>query len=100
MNTFSFKKQIEDYINEILLKSATFKLKEMKNIELIKTDDESINDKNYIEVFVNEEDKQTVIYHLILGMHGQKQGIIIINLHIIFLANNSTVTHYIINFLL
>lgn len=74
LNTFSLKKQVEDYINETLLKSATFKLKEMKDVERIKTEDENINDKYYIEVFVNEEDKQTVIYHLILAMHGTEAG--------------------------
>ena len=75
LQTFSLKKQVEDYIKETLTKSATFKLKEKKSVAL---DDEKENpDQNkiyFIEEFNNEEDKDTVIYHLILAMHGTEAG--------------------------
>lgn len=71
--TFSLKKQVEDYINDYLLKSATFKLKEMKSVGRTNENEEE-NDIYFIEVFNNEEDKNTVIYHLILAMHGTEAG--------------------------
>ena len=75
LQTFSLKKQVEDYIKETLTKSATFKLKEKKSVA---RDDEKENpDQNniyFIEEFNNEEDKDTVIYHLILAMHGTEAG--------------------------
>ena len=74
LKTFSLKKQVEDYIQEILLKSATFKLTQQKCV--CRTNDE-IQNKNkiyFIEEFNNEEDKGTVIYHLILAMHGTEAG--------------------------
>jgi hypothetical protein len=77
LQTFSLIKQVEDYIEETLLKSATFKLKEKKDI--IRDEKEKIenrNEKYFIEEFNNnnEEDSQTVIYHLLLAMHGTEAG--------------------------
>lgn len=75
LQTFSLKKQVEDYIKETLLKSATFKLKEMKFVSRIESENsEQFNDVYYIEEFNNEEDKNTIIYHLILAMHGTEAG--------------------------
>ena len=76
LQTFSLKKQVEDYIKETLTKSATFKLKEMKNVERDESskDNPDQNEIYFIEEFNNEEDKNTVIYHLILAMHGTEAG--------------------------
>ena len=76
LQTFSLKKQVEDYIKETLTKSATFKLKEMKNVERdeYSKDKPDQNEIYFIEEFNNEEDKNTVIYHLILAMHGTEAG--------------------------
>jgi hypothetical protein len=75
LQTFSLKKQVEDYIKETLLKSATFKLKEMKSVSRIETENsQEFNDVYYIEEFNNEEDKNTIIYHLVLAMHGTEAG--------------------------
>ena len=75
LQTFSLRKQVEDYVEETLLKSATFKLKEMTSVDRIENqDNEQYSDKYYIEVFNTEEDKNTVIYHLILAMHGTEAG--------------------------
>ena len=76
LQTFSLKKQVEDYIKETLTKSATFKLKEMKNVERDESskDTPDQNEIYFIEEFNNEEDKNTVIYHLILAMHGTEAG--------------------------
>ena len=74
LQTFSLRKQVEDYIKETLLLSATFKLKEMHSIDREQNVDEDKNDKYFIEEFNNEEDQQTRIYHLILAMHGTEAG--------------------------
>ena len=74
LQTFSLKKQVEDYINETLLKSATFKLKEMADVESTENNEEIQNEKFFIEVFNKEEEQQMVIYHLILAMHGTEAG--------------------------
>lgn len=74
LQTFSLKKQVENYINETLTKSATFKLKKMKSVERDGIEQLDQNDIYFIEEFNSEEDKNTVIYHLILGMHGTEAG--------------------------
>ena len=74
LQTFSLKKQVEDYIEETLMKSATFKLKKMKNVDRDSKESEDENDLYFIEVFNNKEDEHTVIYHLILAMHGTEAG--------------------------
>lgn len=75
LQTFSLKKQVTDYVKEVLTKSATFKLKEMTSVERIeKEGEDKFNSVYYIEEFNNEEDKNTVIYHLILAMHGTEAG--------------------------
>ena len=75
LKTFSLKKQVEDYIQETLMKSATFKLEE-KMLDVCGTNEEIQNQNNvyFIEVFNNKEDEQMVIYHLILAMHGTEAG--------------------------
>ena len=74
LQTFSLKKQVEDYIQETLMKSATFKLEKM--IDVCRTNEEIQNQNNvyFIEVFNNKEDEQMLIYHLILAMHGTEAG--------------------------
>ena len=74
LQTFSLKEQVEDYIKEILLKSATFKLKEMKYIEAGNSvNNEKLNDKYFIEIFEDKKYKKQ-IYHLIMAMHGTNAG--------------------------
>jgi len=57
------------------MKSATFKLTAQKN-NVCRTNEEIQNQNKiyFIEEFNNEEDKGTVIYHLILAMHGTEAG--------------------------
>ena len=74
LQTFSLIKQVEDYIKETLLKSATFKLKEIESVERYTNENENHNHKYFIEVFNNPEDSEIVIYHLILAMHGTEAG--------------------------
>lgn len=77
LKTFSLKKQVEDYIQETLMKSATFKLTQQKCVRRTCGTNEEIQNQNkiyFIEEFNNEEDKYTVIYHLILAMHGTEAG--------------------------
>ena len=75
LQIFSLKKQVTDYVKEVLTKSATFKLKEMTSVERIeKEGEDKFNSIYYIEEFNNDEDKNTVIYHLILAMHGTEAG--------------------------
>jgi hypothetical protein len=68
------KKQVEDYIKETLLKSATFKLTQHKCVCRTNEEIQNQNDVYFIEVFNNKEDEQMVIYHLILAMHGTEAG--------------------------
>ena len=75
LQTFSLKVQVEDYIQETLLKSATFKLKEIKFIKRNKTNKNSnMNNIYYIEEFYNKEDQKLKVNHLILAMHGTEAG--------------------------
>ena len=74
LQTFSLKKQVEDYIKETLLKSATFKLTAQSSVSRTNEENQNKNNIYFIEEFNNEEDKGTVIYHLILAMHGTEAG--------------------------
>ena len=74
LKTFSLKKQVEDYIQETLLKSATFKLTAQSSVSRTNEENQNKNNIYFIEEFNNEEDKGTVIYHLILAMHGTEAG--------------------------
>jgi hypothetical protein len=75
LQTFSLIKQVKDYIKETLLKSATFKLREMKSVDRDDQEvNEQMNDIYYIEEFREEQDKQKIVYHLILAMHGTEAG--------------------------
>ena len=74
LKTFSLKKQVEDYIEETLMRSATFKLKKKTDVARISQQSEDENNLYFIEEFNNKEDEHTVIYHLILAMHGTEAG--------------------------
>ena len=74
LQTFSLKKQVEDYIEETLMRSATFKLKKKTDVARISQQSEDENNLYFIEEFNNKEDEQMVIYHLILAMHGTEAG--------------------------
>lgn len=74
LQTFSLKQQVEDYINDTLLKSATFKLKKKKFAKAGESVQEDISNYTYfIEEFQDNKDKR-VINHLILAMHGTEAG--------------------------
>ena len=72
LQTFSLKKQVEDYIKETLTKSATFKLAMTKFVSIKENPDQ--NNIYFIEEFYNEEDKEDKVFHLILAMHGTEAG--------------------------
>jgi len=75
LQTYTTKKQVIDYIDETLLKSATFKLKEKKYFKAgVVTDDIKSNTTYFIEEFFNKEDKKLVVNHLILAMDGTEAG--------------------------
>lgn len=74
LQTFSLKVQVEDYIKETLLKSATFKLKQIKFSKAGENLQEDTQNYTYfIEEFQDNKDKR-VINHLILAMHGTEAG--------------------------
>ena len=94
------KKQVEKYINEILMKSLTFKLKDYIMIDFEKkSDDErkNENDKYYLEQFEdeNEEEDETRmsrvsgqdIVHLIMANDGSEAGKFYNNSTINYLKN-------------
>ena len=72
LQNFSLKKQVNDYIEEVLFKSATFKLKKMEYLSLNYKKDK--NTVYFIEEFGNKEEKNTIIYHLILAKHNTEAG--------------------------
>ena len=74
LQTFSLKKQVEDYIEETLLHSATFKLHPMKSVKRDPHSNKELNNTYFIEKFNDPQDQETKIYHLILAMHGTEAG--------------------------
>ena len=75
LQTFTTKKQVQDYIKEILLKSATFKLKEKEFIQISRNaDNNKLNTSYFIEEFLNKEDRGIVVNHLIVAKEGSEAG--------------------------
>ena len=75
LQTFTTKKQVQDYIKEILLKSATFKLKEKEFIQISRNaDNNKLNTSYFIEEFLNKEDRRIVVNHLIVAKEGSEAG--------------------------
>ena len=74
LQTFSLKQQVEDYIEETLLHSATFKLEKKESVKRKNKNNEDINNLYFIEKFNDPKDKNIVIYHLIMAMHGTEAG--------------------------
>ena len=72
LKNFSLKKQVEDYIEEVLLKSATFKLEKRVYVDRDHDYREYENRIYFLEIF--ENDYETVNYHLILAMDGTEAG--------------------------
>ena len=60
LQTFSLKKQVEDYIEETLLKSATFKLTKLKDVGRTKEENKNRNQIYFIEEFNNEEEDENI----------------------------------------
>jgi len=74
LQTFSLKRQVEDYIEETLLHSATFKLEKKEFVKRKNKDNEDRNKLFFIEKFNDPKDQNIIIYHLILAMHGTEAG--------------------------
>ena len=75
LQTFTTKKQVQDYIKETLLNSTTFTLKEKEFIEISpKADDNKLNTSYFIEEFLNKEDRGIVVNYLIVVKEGSKAG--------------------------
>ena len=74
LQTFSLKKQVEDYIEETLLHSATFKLVKHESGMRNYWNNEDINNIYFIEIFNDPKDQNIVIYHLIMAMDGTEAG--------------------------
>ena len=75
LQTFTTKKQVQDYIKEILLKSATFKSKEKEFIQISRcADDNKLITSYFIEEFLNKEDRGIVVNHLIVAKEGSEAG--------------------------
>ena len=89
LQTFVEKSQVEKYINETLLKSATFRLQKNKEIK-IKSDkknnqEQTENDVYYIEEILTENHKN--VYHLIMAREKSNAGNYYNNFVIRFLRN-------------
>ena len=89
LQTFVEKSQVEKYINETLLKSATFRLTRNKEI-IIKSDNKNEpekqeNDAYYIEEILSENHKN--VYHLIMAREKSNAGKYYNNFVIRFLRN-------------
>ena len=76
LQTFVERSQVENYIQNTLLKSATFRLKKNKEIIINKEDEISEeNDSYYIELpFPNESDNFKNVYHLIMAREKTPAG--------------------------
>ena len=89
LQTFTEKAQVEKYIQETLLKSATFRLKKNKlifiNDKEISTD---VNESFFIEdSFDNTKTKLNKVFHLIMAREGTPAGNYYNNFVIKFLRN-------------
>ena len=89
LQTFTEKAQVEKYIQETLLKSATFRLKKNKQIII---DEKSIstdaNDCYFIEdSFDNTKEELNNVFHLIMAREGTPAGNYYNNFVIKFLRN-------------
>ena len=91
LQTFVEKSQVEHYIQETLLKSATFRLKRNKEIiisENKKNSTQEENDSYYIEdSFPNEDESSKKVYHLIMAREKSPAGDYYNNFVIKFLRN-------------
>jgi len=83
LQTFSLKKQVEDYIKETLMKSATFKLKVKEEVLAGKNVDKNKSAYQFFieEFFEDNKNKESKhkknkkqIIHLIMAMHGTEAG--------------------------
>ena len=76
LQTFVEKSQVENYIENTLKKSATFRLVEQKEIRIISeikiAPEQKENDKYYIEESFNENHKN--VYHLIMAREKSPAG--------------------------
>ena len=70
LKSYSSKKQVEDYINETLLKSATFTLKEGPNIST----DLKENSGTYFYEVDKDKDKPQKTFHLLYAYEGSEAG--------------------------
>ena len=79
LTNFQTKKQVDEHIKEVLLKSASFNLKKMTNIRIkeknnIQNDKQNNNDdKRYILV-EDDNENEVKTYHLIMGREDTEAG--------------------------
>lgn len=70
--TYTSVQQVQDYINDFLLKSATFSLEEGHKV--------STQIKTTAGIYYYESNKDQKIFHLIFANEGSEAGNILINL--------------------
>ena len=88
LQTFTQKSQVESYIEETLLKSATFRLK--KNKQIFIEDEEKKNENDYFfieESFNIKAEDNNNIFHLIMARQETQAGDYYNNFVIKFLRN-------------
>jgi hypothetical protein len=68
-NLFNYqtKEQVEEYINETLMKSVSFKIKKLDNVKIK-------DDKDDRRIYYVENDNSFKIYHLLTAREGTKGG--------------------------
>ena len=88
-NLFNFetKKQVDDYIENTLLKSLTFKLSSAKYVNFENKSEKELKQEN--QIYYHEDINQTKsIEHLILSKEGTEAGNYYNNSTLLFLRNN------------
>ena len=88
LQTFTERNQVEHYIQETLLKSATFRLKKNKEIRIDKEEKKvDENDVYYIEEYFQNNDDIKDVFHLIMAREKTPAGYYYNNFVIKFLRN-------------
>ena len=67
---FQTRKQVEEHINDIILKSASFNIKEIKDIKI----EENECNKEEKRVYLVENDNEVEVYHLIMSREETEAG--------------------------
>ena len=70
---FQTKKQVEDHINDTILKSASFNIKEIKDIKIEENESNKVNNEGK-RVYLVENDNDFEVYHLIMSREETEAG--------------------------